>query len=164
MSGVQVAQHVNQGIHLGGATYGLAKSVGLTAVRVLNCAGSGSFAGVIAGIDWVTYNHNGPSVANMSLGGGFSAPVNDAVTKSIAHGVTYAVAAGNENQNACNVSPASTPGALTVGATGMSGGTDVRASFSNWGGCVDVFDPGVSITSAWIGSTTAINTMIVYDA
>jgi subtilisin family serine protease len=144
---------------IGGATYGLAKSVSLTAVRVLNCAGSGSYAGVIAGIDWVTYNHNGPSVANMSLGGGFSAPVNDAVTKSIAHGVTYAVAAGNENQNACNVSPASTPGALTVGATGLSGSTDVRASFSNWGGCVDVFDPGVSITSAWIGSPTAINTI-----
>ncbi len=141
---------------IGGATYGLAKSVGLTAVRVLNCAGSGSFAGVIAGIDWVTYNHNGPSVANMSLGGGFSQPVNDAVTRSIAHGVTYAVAAGNENQNACNVSPASTPGALTVGATGT---TDVRAGFSNFGTCVDVFDPGVSITSAWIGSTVATNTI-----
>ena len=141
---------------IGGATYGLAKSVGLTAVRVLNCAGSGSFSGVIAGIDWVTYNHNGPSVANMSLGGGFSQPVNDAVTRSIAHGVTYAVAAGNEGQNACNVSPASTPGALTVGATGN---TDVRAAFSNFGPCVDVFDPGVSITSAWIGSNVATNTI-----
>jgi subtilisin family serine protease len=141
---------------IGGATYGLAKAVGLTAVRVLNCSGSGSFSGVIAGIDWVTYNHNGPSVANMSLGGGFSQPVNDAVTKSIASGVTYAVAAGNEAQNACNVSPASTPGALTVGATDSA---DVRASFSNYGACVDVFDPGVSITSAWIGSTTATNTI-----
>jgi aqualysin 1 len=141
---------------IGGATYGLAKAVSLTAVRVLNCAGSGSFSGVIAGIDWVTFNHNGPSVANMSLGGGFSQPVNDAVTRSIAYGVTYAVAAGNENQNACNVSPASTPGALTVGATGS---TDVRASFSNFGACVDLFDPGVSITSAWIGSTSATNTI-----
>jgi subtilisin family serine protease len=144
---------------IGGATYGLAKSVSLVAVRVLNCAGSGSYAGVIAGIDWVTYTHSGPSVANMSLGGGFSAPVNDAVTKSIAHGVTYAVAAGNENQNACNVSPASTPGALTVGATTLSGGVDVRAWFSNWGPCVDVFDPGVNITSAWIGSNVATNTI-----
>lgn len=144
---------------IGGATYGVAKSVGLVSVRVLNCAGSGSYSGVIAGVDWVTYNHNGPSVANMSLGGGFSQPVNDAVTKSIAQGVTYAVAAGNENQNACNVSPASTPGAITVAATGLSGGADVRAGFSNFGPCVDVFAPGVSITSAWIGSTTAINTI-----
>jgi aqualysin 1 len=81
------------------------------------------------------------------------------VTKSIAQGVTYALAAGNENQNACNVSPASTPGAITVAATGLSGGADVRAGFSNFGPCVDVFAPGVNITSAWIGSTTAINTI-----
>jgi subtilisin family serine protease len=144
---------------IGGSAYGMAKGVRLVAVRVLDCAGAGTIAGVIAGIDWVTYNHNGPSVANMSLGGGFNQPVNDAVTKSIAHGVTYAIAAGNSNANACSFSPASTPGAITVAATTLSGGTDVRAGFSNYGSCVDVFDPGVNITSAWIGSTTAINTI-----
>lgn len=144
---------------IGGATYGLAKAVSLVGVRVLDCNGFGAWSGVIAGIDWVTYNHSGPSVANMSLGGGFIQAVNDAVTKSIAHGVTYAVAAGNDNQNACNASPASTPGAITVGATQLSGGVDTRAAFSNWGACVDVFDPGVNITSAWSTSTTATNTI-----
>ncbi|PVZ57501.1 peptidase S8 [Arthrobacter sp. H-02-3] len=144
---------------IGGSTYGVAKSVSLVAVRVLDCTGSGTFSAVIAGIDWVTYNHNGPSVANMSLSGGFNQAANDAVTRSIASGVTYALAAGNSNDNACNYSPSSTPSALTVGATSLTGGTDVRASFSNWGTCLDVFDPGVNITSAWIGSTTATNTI-----
>lgn len=144
---------------IGGSTYGVAKSVALVAVRVLDCTGFGSFSKIIAGVDWVTYTHNGPSVANMSLAGGFNQATNDAVTRSISSGVTYAVAAGNNNANACNYSPASTPGALTVGATGLSGSTDVRASFSNWGTCLDVFDPGVNITSAWIGSTTATNTI-----
>lgn len=144
---------------IGGSTYGLAKSVGLTAVRVLDCSGNGPWSGIIAGIDWTTYNHNGPSVANMSLAGGFNQAVNDSVTKSIANGVTYAIAAANLNADACNYSPASTPAALTVAATSLSGSTDVRASFSNWGPCVDVFDPGVDITSAWIGSTTATNTI-----
>jgi subtilisin family serine protease len=129
---------------IGSATYGVAKAVRLVAVRVLDCAGSGSYSGVIAGIDWVTFNHAGPSVANMSLGGGRSQALNDAVTASIGEGVTYAVAAGNENQSACNVSPASTPLALTAGATDIN---DNRASFSNFGSCVDVFAPGVNITS-----------------
>lgn len=141
---------------IGGSTYGVAKSVALVAVRVLDCAGSGTFSGAIAGVDLVTYTHNAASVANMSLSGGYNQAMNDAVTRSTASGVTYAVAAGNSNANACNYSPASTPSALTVGATGRS---DVRASFSNWGSCLDVFDPGVDITSAWIGSTTAINTI-----
>ncbi len=144
---------------VGGSTYGVAKGVRLVAVRVLDCSGSGAFSGVIAGIDWVTFNHNGPSVANMSLGGGFNQATNDAVTRSTAQGVTYVVAAGNSNANACNYSPSSTPAAITVAATGRSGSTDVRASFSNYGSCVDVFDPGVSITSSWIGSTTATNTI-----
>ncbi|HCT79854.1 MAG TPA: peptidase S8/S53 subtilisin kexin sedolisin, partial [Micromonosporaceae bacterium] len=104
---------------VGGTAHGLAKGVALVAVKVLNCAGSGTFAGVIAGIDWVTNDHaaGAPAVANMSLGGGFDQAVNDAVTNSIADGVSYALAAGNDNgANACNVSPASTPNAITVGS------------------------------------------------
>ncbi len=138
---------------IGSATYGVAKAVRLVGVRVLDCAGSGSWSGVISGIDYVTYNHTGPSVANMSLGGGFVQAVNDAVTNSIAEGVTYAVAAGNDyGANSCNTSPASTPLALTVGATDS---TDTRANFSNVGPCVDVFAPGVNITSTWRTSSTA---------
>lgn len=140
---------------IGGSTYGVAKGVRLVAVRVLDCSGSGAWSSVIAGIDYVTYAHNGPSVANMSLGGGLNTAVNDAVARSTARGVTYAVAAGNSNANACSYSPSSAPSAITVGATGLSGSTDVRASFSNYGSCVDVFDPGVNITSAWYSSNTA---------
>lgn len=143
---------------VGGATSGVAKGVSLVAVRVLNCQGSGTWAGVIAGIDWVTGNHTGtnPAVANMSLGGGASDAVDAAVTNSIADGVSYAVAAGNDNANACNSSPARTPNAMTIGATGSN---DARASFSNFGSCVDWFAPGVSITSAWITTDTATNTI-----
>jgi subtilisin family serine protease len=146
---------------IGGSTYGVAKSVSLVAVRVLNCSNGGTMSGLIAGVDWVTYTHNGPSVANMSVGGAFNQAMNDAVTRSIASGVTYVISAGNDNVNACTASPASTPSALTVGATSLSGSTDVRAPFSNWGSCLDVFDPGVNIRSAWIGSTTATNIMNV---
>jgi subtilisin family serine protease len=147
---------------IGGSTYGVAKSVQLVAVRVLNCSGSGTWAGVIAGIDWVTGQHtSGPAVANMSLGGGASTAVDTAVSNSIADGVTYAVAAGNGNvagraQDACKSSPARTPGALTIGAADK---TDKKASWSNYGNCVDWFAPGVSITSAWIGSDSATNTI-----
>ena len=140
---------------IGGSTYGLAKGVRLVAVRVLGCSGSGSWAGIIAGIDYVTYTRSGASVANMSLGGGYNQAVNDAVARSTARGVTHVVAAGNDNLNACNYSPASAPSAITVAATTRSGSSDVRASYSNWGPCVDVFDPGSSITSAWWTSTTA---------
>jgi len=136
----------------GGATYGVAKNVRLVAVRVLDCTGSGAWSGVIAGVDWVTNNRTGASVANMSLAGGFTQAVNDAVTNSIAQGVTYALAAANSNDNACNYSPASTPAALTVAATDIN---DTRAGFSNWGACVDVHAPGVNITSAWITSNTS---------
>jgi subtilisin family serine protease len=139
---------------VGGRTYGVAKEVRLIAVRVLNCAGSGSYAGVIAGINWVTSHHQPgqPAVANMSLGGALNTSVNTAVANSIADGVTYAVAAGNSNANACNYSPAATPAAITVGATDSN---DARASFSNWGTCLDIFAPGVSVLSAWYTSDTA---------
>jgi aqualysin 1 len=141
---------------VGGTTYGVAKGATLYAVRVLNCSGSGTTSGVIAGINWVTSNHKDPAVANMSLGGNTSTSLDTAVTNSINAGVTYAIAAGNNNKDACRYSPARVPTALTVGATTS---TDARASYSNYGSCVDLFAPGSSITSAWIGSNTATNTI-----
>jgi len=142
---------------VGGSVYGVAKQVSLVPVRVLDCNGSGSNSGVIAGVDWVTSNHtSGPAVANMSLGGGVSTALDAAVNRSIADGVTYAVAAGNSNANACNSSPARVGGALTVGSTTS---TDARSSFSNFGSCLDIFAPGSSITSAWYTSNTATNTI-----
>jgi subtilisin family serine protease len=141
---------------VGGSTYGVAKSTTLVAVRVLNCQGSGTNSGVIAGVDWVTSNHVKPAVANMSLGGGASTALDNAVSNSVAAGVTYAVAAGNDNRNACNYSPARVESALTVGATTSS---DARSSFSNYGSCLDVFAPGSSITAAWHTSDTATNTI-----
>lgn len=143
---------------VGGETYGVAQDVRLVAVRVLNCQGSGTNSGVIAGIDWVTSNHTAgsPAVANMSLGGGASSAVDTAVNNSIADGVTYAVAAGNENADACGGSPSRVPNALTVGSTTSS---DSRSSFSNWGSCLDIFAPGSSITSAWHTGDSATNTI-----
>jgi subtilisin family serine protease len=140
-----------------GTTYGLAKGATVHGVRVLNCSGSGTYEGVIAGIDWVTANHQSPAVANMSLGGGYSQAVNDAVTASVQAGVVHAVAAGNDyGGNACTRSPAGTPDALTIGSTTN---TDARSSFSNIGTCVDLFAPGSNITSAWHSDDTAINTI-----
>src|ERR1044071_7723805 len=143
---------------VGGSTYGVAKNVTLVAVRVLDSSGSGTNSGVIGGVDFVTSDHQAgqPAVANMSLGGGISSALDTAVANSVADGVTFAVAAGNENQNACNVSPARTAAAITVGSTTM---TDARSSFSNFGTCVDVFAPGSDITSAWRTSDTATNTI-----
>ena len=141
---------------VGGGEFGIARKVTLVAVRVLNCAGSGSFGQVIAGVDWVTGNAVLPAVANMSLGGGFYGPLNTAVTNAVNAGVTFAVAAGNSNADACASSPSSTPAALTVGATSI---TDARASFSNFGTCLDLFAPGVSITSAWNTADNATNTI-----
>jgi subtilisin family serine protease len=141
---------------IGGTTYGVAKQVTLHPVRVLDCSGSGSNSGVIAGIDWVKANHVGPSVANMSLGGGASTALDTAVNNAIGAGVTFSVAAGNDNLDACNSSPARTPAAITVGATTN---TDSRASYSNYGNCLDVFAPGSSITSAWNTGDTATNTI-----
>jgi subtilisin family serine protease len=142
---------------IGGSTYGVAKNVMLRAVRVLDCNGSGSTSGVISGVDWVTNNHISPAVANMSLGGGASSALDTSVSNSIASGVTYSIAAGNSNVDACTTSPARVAAAITVGATTAS--NDARASFSNFGTCVDIFAPGVNITSAWDTSTTATNTI-----
>ena len=143
---------------VGGSTYGVAKNVTLVAVRVLDSSGSGTNSGVIAGVDFVTSDHQAgqPAVANMSLGGGISSALDTAVTNSINDGVTYAIAAGNENQDACNTSPARVASAITVGSTTM---TDARSSFSNFGTCVDLFAPGSSITSSWRTSDTATNTI-----
>jgi len=146
---------------VGGTNYGVAKSVTLVAVRVLGCNGSGTTSGVIAGVDWVTANTYRPAVANMSLGGGASTSLDTAVKNSINSGITYAVAAGNgdwrgRQQDACKYSPARVPEALTIGATDK---TDTKASWSNYGNCVDFFAPGVGITSAWYTSTTATNTI-----
>jgi subtilisin family serine protease len=143
---------------IGGATYGVAKQVELVAVRVLDCGGSGSWSGVIAGIDFVTEQHQAgePAVANMSLGGGANIAVDLAVKNSIADGVAYAVAAGNSNIQACLFSPARVPEAMTSGASTIS---DAKASFSNWGSCMDWFAPGQSITSSWNTSDSATNTI-----
>ncbi len=141
---------------VGGASYGVAKGVQLVGVRVLNCQGSGTTAQVAAGIDWVTAHAVKPAVANMSLGGGVDTTLDNAVNNSINSGVTYAIAAGNSNANACNSSPARVAAAITVGATDIN---DNRASFSNFGTCLDIFAPGVNITSAWNSSDTATNTI-----
>ena len=136
---------------VGGKTYGLAKKVKLVAVRVLDCSGSGTSSGVIAGIDWVTANRVLPAAANMSLGGGKDVLLNQAVARSVAAGITYAVAAGNSTADACNSSPSSEPSAITVGATDN---TDTFAYFSNYGPCVDINAPGVDVTSDWLGTGT----------
>jgi len=141
---------------IGGTKYGVAKDVKLVAVRALDCKGSGSYSAIIAAIDWVTAHATKPAVANMSIGGPSSAALNNAVTRSIGAGVTYVLAAGNDNKNACSYSPASTPNAITVGATER---TDARASFSNYGSCVDIFAPGVQITSDSVTSDTAAQVM-----
>lgn len=146
---------------VGGTVYGMAKQATLHPVRVLNCQGSGTNSGVIAGVDWVTANVARPAVANMSLGGGASTALDDAVRRSISAGVVYAIAAGNGDmlgrpQDACAGSPSRVAEAITVGATDKA---DKEASFSNYGRCVDLLAPGVSITSAWYTSTTATNTI-----
>ncbi|HEX8696072.1 MAG TPA: S8 family peptidase [Longimicrobium sp.] len=140
-----------------GSTYGVAKGATVISVRVLDCVGDGLWSNIIAGVDWVTQNHVKPAVANMSLRGGVNSAADQAVANSIAAGVTYAVAAGNDYAyDACNISPARVSTALTVGATNSS---DARADFSNIGTCLDLFAPGVGITSAWYTSTTATNTI-----
>ena len=139
-----------------GSTFGVAQNSLPRAVRVLNCSGSGSNSGVIAGVDWVRTNHIKPAVANMSLGGGASTALDTAVNNAVNAGVTFAVAAGNANANACNSSPARAANAISVGSTTR---TDGRSSFSNFGSCVDIFAPGSGITSAWSTSNTATNTI-----
>ncbi|MDT8448801.1 MAG: PKD domain-containing protein [Wenzhouxiangellaceae bacterium] len=141
---------------VGSETWGVAKDVTLWAVRVLGCDGSGSNSGVIAGVDWVAANAQLPAVANMSLGGGSSTALDDAVRGAINSGVSFAVAAGNDNSDACVGSPNRVAEAIT---TGSSTSSDSRSSFSNWGSCINIFAPGSSITSTWIGSNSATNTI-----
>jgi subtilisin family serine protease len=141
---------------IGSATYGVAKSALLRGVRVLDCNGSGSTSGVISGVDWVTQNHINPAVANMSLGGGASSALDTSVNNLANSGVPIAVAAGNSNVDACGTSPARAANAITVGATTTS---DARASFSNFGPCLDLFAPGSGILSSWFSSDTATATL-----
>ncbi|HMC72045.1 MAG TPA: S8 family serine peptidase, partial [Mycobacteriales bacterium] len=146
---------------VGGNTYGVAKGVTLVAVRVLDCSGSGTNSGVIAGVNWVATNAIKPAVANMSLGGGASQALDDAVTGAVNAGVVFCVAAGNGDAagnplDACTTSPARAAAAITVSATDS---TDHKASWANFGTCVDIFAPGVNITSDWFSSTTATNTI-----
>ncbi|MGI8692747.1 MAG: S8 family serine peptidase [Geodermatophilaceae bacterium] len=141
---------------VGGSAYGVAKGVQIVGVRVLDCAGSGSNAGVIAGVDWVTANAVKPATANMSLGGSASTALDTSVRNSINSGISYGLAAGNENANACNGSPSRVAEGITVGATAIN---DARASYSNYGTCLDIFAPGVNITSSWYTSDTATNTI-----
>jgi subtilisin family serine protease len=143
---------------LGGTRYGVAKATRLIGVRVLNCSGSGSISGVIAGVDWATSNHvaGRPAVANMSLGGGVSTALDAAINRLHADGVTVVVAAGNNSGNACSGSPSRVPNAFTVAASDRN---DRFASFSNRGSCVDIIAPGVSVTAAWSTSNTATNTI-----
>ncbi|KAF8941060.1 serine protease [Dissophora ornata] len=143
---------------IGGATYGVAKKVKLVGVKVLNAQGSGSFSGIVAGMDWVAQRAAGTkAVVNMSLGGGKSQAVDSATTRLYNAGIPTIVAAGNDgNADACNGSPSGASGSFTIAASDIN---DRIASFSSWGQCVDIFGPGVDITSAWIGSSYAINTI-----
>lgn len=141
---------------VGSPTYGVAKAVNLYSVRVLDCQGSGSVSGVIAGMDWAAANASGPSVANLSLGGPQSMTLDNAVDRLTAAGVVVVVVAGNLSEDACGTSPASAPNAITVAASDTN---DVRPSFSNYGSCVDLFAPGVGIESLSYTSATATQTM-----
>ena len=146
---------------IGGATYGVAKEVSLVSVRVFDCTGGSSWSTIIAAVDWVTANAVKPAVVNMSLGGGANSSIDQAVRNSIAAGLSYAIAAGNGNfigreDDACKYSPARVTEAMTVSATDK---TDTKASWANYGNCVDWFAPGVSITSAWYDGDGATRTI-----
>jgi subtilisin family serine protease len=155
-TGIRISDCNGHGTHvagtIGGSTYGVAKKAKLVAVRVLDCDGEGWISDIIKGVDWVTRHAVKPAVANMSLGGDPSPALNRAVAASIRSGITYAVAAGNEHENAANQSPANLASAITVGASDWN---DQRAYFSNYGKLVDIFAPGEEITSAWNSSNTA---------
>jgi subtilisin family serine protease len=140
----------------GSSGYGIAPAATLVSARVLNCQGSGTVSGIIAALDWIAANGHRPAVVNMSLGGTASTSLDDAVNSLVASGIPAVVAAGNESTNACNSSPARAANALTVAATSSS---DSRASFSNYGSCVDLFAPGVSIISASYSGTTTLAQM-----
>jgi subtilisin family serine protease len=142
---------------VGGSYYGVAKGVSMKAVRVLDCSGNGTTSTIIAGLDWVAKNHTSPAVANLSLSSAYSSALNGAIASTIASGVTVVVSAGDANisgHDACNVSPASAPSAITVGAMISQFGSDSQGSFSNDGSCVDLFAPGYQIASDWIASDT----------
>lgn len=155
---------------IAGKKYGVAKKANVYAVKVLRSSGSGTMADVIAGVDWAAERHQSQvemaqsgkrkgfkgSVANMSLGGGKTKMLDNAVDAAVDAGIHFAVAAGNDNADACNYSPAAAPNAVTVGASAID---DSRAYFSNYGKCTDIFAPGLSIQSTWIGSKTAVNTI-----
>jgi subtilisin family serine protease len=141
---------------IGGTIYGIAKNVTIHPVRVFGCGPTTSLSTIIAGINWVATNQVLPSVVNMSLGGGGNTSLDTATLNLQNSGATVVVAAGNNNADACGFSPARVPAVITVGSTTN---TDTRSSFSNWGTCLDWFAPGSNITSAWIGSNTATNTI-----
>lgn len=148
-------------LQVGGASYGVAKGVELVGVKVLSNEGSGSNSGILGGLDWIIgqaqQDPNTPRVANLSLGGLYSSVLNQAVTTMVVRGRVFtAVAAGNSDVNACIASPAGADVPITVGATDVN---DRRASFSNKGGCVEIFAPGVDITSAWYNSDAGVNTI-----
>ncbi|AMM29795.1 S8 family peptidase [Acinetobacter pittii] len=137
---------------VGGSTYGVAKNVSLVPIRILGCDGSGASSNVIAGLDWILKNGKKPAVVNISLGGEANASLDSAVENLFNNGYVMVVAAGNSNTDACSSSPARVSKAITVAATDS---TDTRASYSNYGSCVDIFAPGSQINSSWIGSNTA---------
>ncbi|HAV5323794.1 TPA: S8 family peptidase [Acinetobacter baumannii] len=137
---------------VGGTTYGVAKNVNLVPIRILGCDGSGASSNVIAGLDWILKNGKKPAVVNMSLGGATSSSLDSAVENLYNNGYVMVVAAGNSNTDACTSSPARVSKAITLAATDN---TDTRASYSNYGSCVDIFAPGSQINSSWIGSNTA---------
>ncbi|EMG9696073.1 S8 family peptidase [Acinetobacter baumannii] len=137
---------------VGGTTYGVAKNVNLVPIRILGCDGSGASSNVIAGLNWILKNGKKPAVVNMSLGGEANASLDSAVENLFNNGYVMVVAAGNSNTDACSSSPARVSKAITVAATDS---TDTRASYSNYGSCVDIFAPGSQINSSWIGSNTA---------
>lgn len=137
---------------VGGTTYGVAKNVNLVPIRILGCDGSGASSNVIAGLDWILKNGKKPAVVNISLGGATSSSLDSAVENLYNNGYVMVVAAGNSNTDACTSSPARVSKAITVAATDN---TDTRASYSNYGSCVDIFAPGSQINSSWIGSNTA---------
>ncbi|MEH8018399.1 S8 family serine peptidase [Rheinheimera muenzenbergensis] len=141
---------------IGASTYGVAKQVRLHSVKVFGCSGETTSTAIVQGIDWVAANAVLPAVANMSLGGGVSAALDQATNRLIQRGVSTVVAAGNDNTNACNISPARVAAAITVGSTTR---TDARSSFSNWGSCVNIFAPGSDILSTWIGGSSASRTI-----
>jgi len=151
---------------VGGKQFGVAKKTTLFAVKVLGCTGSGSYAGVISGVNWALSNYQkrkNPSVANMSLGGPVSSSLDAAIASAVKNGLTFVVAAGNENDNACDYSPSRGATVISVGATlvDQNGNNlvDDRTSFSNWGSCVTIFAPGSMIESDWIYSNTSVRTI-----